>query len=89
MIYRLIVEDKPGVLDRIAGLVRRTGKNISFLLVFEAEGAGKSLLIFKLAGGGMDKQITNRIMELDCVCSLETEEDTITEHIIDVAEGKV
>ena len=89
MIYRLIVDDKPGVLDRIAGLVRRMGKNISFLLVFEAEDAGKSMLIFKLAGGGLDKQVTSRVSELECVCTLDTVDDTITEHIISVARGAV
>ena len=88
MIYRLIVEDKPGVLDRIAGLVRRVGKNISFLLAFEAQEAGKSILIFKLAGGGIDSRITNRIAELECVCSLDITEDTITGHIISVAGGE-
>jgi len=89
MIYRLIVEDKPGVLDRIAGLVRRNGKNISFLLVFETKEQGKSLLIFKLTGGGVDGQISSRIAGLDCVCSLDTTEDTITNHIKSVAGGEI
>jgi acetolactate synthase small subunit len=88
MIYRLIVDDKPGVLDRIAGLVRRIGKNISFLLVFEAKETGKSILIFKLAGGSVDGQLTRRISELDCVSSMDTTEDTITGHIISVAGGE-
>lgn len=80
MIYKLMVDDKPGVLDRTVGLVRRHAKNISFLLVFNV-GGGQSLLIFKLVDGIVDDAISARIIELDDVRSLETVEDDITERV--------
>lgn len=82
MVYRLIVEDKPGVLDRIAGLVRRHAKNISFLMVFGMQEAGKSQLTFKLMDGAVDDAISLRILEISSVLSLEVVEDTITGEVM-------
>lgn len=81
-VYRLLVEDKPGVLDRIVGLVRRHAKNISFLMVFGTLEEGKSLLTFKLVDGIVDDVISARIREISSVYSLEVVEDTITEQVI-------
>ena len=81
MLYRLIVDDTPGVLDRIVGLIRRHAKNISFLMVFTIE-EGRSLLVFKLVDGIIDGAISERLMEINCVHDLEVTEDNITEKVI-------
>lgn len=83
-IYRLMVEDQPGVLDRIAGLVRRHAQNISFLLVFESGEKGKSLLIFKLVNGIVDEALSRRITEIESVFSLEVEQDNISENVMKI-----
>lgn len=81
-VYRLIVDDQPGVLDRIVGLVRRHARNITFLMVFATGEQGKSILTFKLMDGLVDEAISERIREIDSVHSLETVEDTITEKVM-------
>lgn len=84
MIYRMLVEDKAGVLDRIVGLIRRYSWNITFLLAFETEDQGSSLLIIKLKDGAVDDALTKRLSGLDCVHTIETVEDDITERIMKV-----
>jgi acetolactate synthase-1/3 small subunit len=45
-----LVEDKPGVLTRIAGLFRRRGFNISSLTVGKSESPGLSRMTFVVTG---------------------------------------
>ena len=82
MVYRLIVDDQPGVLDRIVGLVRRHARNITFLMVFGMEEAGRSLLTFKLVDGMVDASLSERILEIESVHSLETVPDDITQRVM-------
>ena len=79
-IYKLYVADKLGVLDRIVGIIRRCGWNISVLFAFESE-PGKSVLIIKLADGQIDDALTRRLEEIESIYSISIEDDHITQKI--------
>ncbi len=79
-IYKLCVVDKLGVLDRIVGIIRRCGWNISVLLTFETE-PGKSVMIIKLDKGQIDNALTKRLQEIESIYSISIEDDTITRKI--------
>ena len=50
-----LVEDRPGVLTRVASLFRRRGFNIDSLAVGPTEEAGISRMTFVVEGGGQDR----------------------------------
>lgn len=80
-IYKLCVVDKLGVLDRIVGIIRRCGWNISFIIAFENE-PGKSVVIIKLDKGQIDNALTKRLEEIESIYSISIEDDQITQKII-------
>lgn len=82
-IYKLCVVDKLGVLDRIVGIIRRCGWNISFIIAFESE-PGKSMLIIRLANGQIDDALTRRLQEIESIYSIAIEDDTITQKIAEL-----
>ena len=72
-VYKMLVDDSPGVLDRIAGLVRRHSMNINYLLVVPAEHEGKSIMTVKIKSKAGDAALEERLHSLECVHSLEFE----------------
>ncbi|HNX13527.1 MAG TPA: hypothetical protein PK854_07985 [Oscillospiraceae bacterium] len=82
-IYKLFVVDKLGVLDRIVGIIRRCGWNISVLITFEAE-PGKSVMIIKLDKGQIDDALTKRLEDIESIYSIAIEDDTITRKIAEL-----
>ncbi len=82
-IYKLCVVDKLGVLDRIVGIIRRCGWNISVLLTFESE-PGKSVMIIKLADGKIDDALTRRLEDIESIYSIAIEDDTVTQKIMEL-----
>lgn len=82
-IYKLLVVDKLGVLDRIVGIIRRCGWNISFIIAFENE-PGKSMLIIKLDKGQIDDALTKRLQEIESIYSITIEDDHITKKIAEL-----
>lgn len=50
-VITLLVEDHPGVLNRVSGLVRRRGFNISALSVAASERPGFSRMTFSVSAG--------------------------------------
>ena len=82
-IYKLCVVDKLGVLDRIVGIIRRCGWNISVLFAYEIE-PGKSILIIKLDKGQIDDALTKRLQEIESIYSITIEDDTVTRKITEL-----
>ena len=82
-IYKLCVVDKLGVLDRIVGIIRRCGWNISVIFAFENE-PGKSMLIIKLNNGQIDDALTKRLEEIESIYSIAIEDDHITQKIAEL-----
>jgi acetolactate synthase small subunit len=68
---RLIVQDRHGVLDRITGLIRRNGLNISEINAGE-KGDGTSRINFRMKDKGADVHILGKALaQLGCVHSWE------------------
>ncbi len=82
-IYKLSVVDKLGVLDRIVGIIRRCGWNISVLLTFESE-PGKSVLIIKLDKGQIDDALTRRLEDIESIYSISIGDDDVTQKIMEL-----
>lgn len=82
-IYKLYVADKLGVLDRIVGIIRRCGWNISVLLTFESE-PGKSVLIIKLDKGQIDDALTRRLEDIESIYSISIGDDDVTQKIMEL-----
>ena len=74
---RLVVEDRHGVLDRVTGLIRRNGLNISDISAGE-RGDGSSHINIRIKDKGADIHILGKALaQLECVqnwelCSDET-----------------
>jgi len=67
MLHTLValVEDKPGVLNRVASLIRRRGFNIVSLAVGKSELPGKSRMTFVVKGDqGTVDQVTSQLHKL-------------------------
>lgn len=80
IILKVTVQDRPGVLDRITGLIRRNSWNISEINAGE-KGGGSSSINIRLKDEGADLQILGRaIGMLDCV--LDWEECASDRHVI-------
>jgi len=68
---RLIVEDRHGVLDRVTGLIRRNGLNISDISAGE-RGDGTSHINLRIKDKGTDIHILGKALaQLECVLSWE------------------
>jgi len=68
---RLIVDDRHGALDRIAGLIRRNGLNISEINA-GAKGDGTSHINIRMKDKVADVNVLGkRLAQLECVRSLE------------------
>lgn len=68
-ILQLLVADRPGVLDRIVGLIRRRNWNIDSLTVGDI-GEGISQLTFLLEGRDMDMQsLGEHLEDMDAIRS--------------------
>ena len=73
-----LVEDKPGVLARVAGLFRRRGFNIASLAVGQSEQLGLSRMVFVVDGDQYTvdqatKQL-DKLIEIVCVSDIPHEE---------------
>ena len=73
-----LVEDKPGVLARVAGLFRRRGFNIASLAVGQSEQPGLSRMVFVADGDQYTvdqatKQL-DKLIEIVCVSDITHEE---------------
>ena len=73
-----LVEDKPGVLARVAGLFRRRGFNIASLAVGQSEQPGLSRMVFVVDGDQYTvdqatKQL-DKLIEIVCVSDITHEE---------------
>ncbi len=73
-----LVEDKPGVLARVAGLFRRRGFNIASLAVGQSEQLGLSRMVFVVDGDQYTvdqatKQL-DKLIEIVCVSDITHEE---------------
>ena len=73
-----LVEDKPGVLARVAGLFRRRGFNIASLAVGQSEQRGLSRMVFVVDGDQYTvdqatKQL-DKLIEIVCVSDITHEE---------------
>lgn len=82
-IYKLCVVDKLGVLDRIVGIIRRCGWNISVIFAFESE-PGKSVVIIKLDKGQIDDALTKRLEEIESIYSIAIQDDNVTRKITEL-----
>lgn len=75
-----LVEDKPGVLNRVASLFRRRGFNIESLAVGSTEEVGISRMTFVIEGGdGIVEQVEKQLYKLIDVVKVSdlTKEDAI------------
>ena len=74
-----LVQDKPGVLNRVASMFRRRGYNISSLTVGHSETADLSRMTFVVEGDDATvEQVTKQLYKLiDVVRVLEMSEDEI------------
>ena len=77
-VISLLVEDHPGVLNRVSGLIRRRGFNISALSVAASERPGFSRMTFAVDAGHaevdqVEKQL-DRLIEVVEVTDLTTSE---------------
>lgn len=61
-VLQLTVLDRPGVLDRVVGLIRRRNWNIDSMTVGDL-GEGLSLMTFLLEGRGLDMQALGEHLE--------------------------
>jgi butyrate kinase len=67
----LIVINKPGVLGRVVGHIRREGWNIKRLAVDETETAGASKMEIEIEGAHTKlAQVMDRLLNIDCVISI-------------------
>lgn len=67
-IIQIIVKDQPGVLDRIAGLVRRNGWNIKTITAANIK-EGFTQISLTLVGYDINlKTLGERLMELNGIC---------------------
>lgn len=72
IILKLTVQDRHGVLDRITGLIRRNGWNISEINAGET-GGGLSTINIRMKDRGADLQVLgNHLSKLDCIKAWET-----------------
>jgi len=66
-LYNILVINEKGVLDRIAGIMRRYGGNISSIMALETETPGKSLITVAIESAYVDELVEEKINALDCV----------------------
>jgi len=79
-----LVEDKPGVLTRVAGLFRRRGFNIQSLAVGRSEQAGLSRMTFVVSGNSTEvEQVRKQLEKLIIVVSVSdiTEEAIVSREL--------
>ncbi len=79
-----LVEDKPGVLTRVAGLFRRRGFNIQSLAVGRSEQAGLSRMTFVVSGNSTEvEQVRKQLEKLINVVSVSdiTEEAIVSREL--------
>ena len=79
-----LVEDKPGVLTRVAGLFRRRGFNIQSLAVGRSEQAGLSRMTFVVNGNSTEgEQVRKQLEKLINVVSVSdiTEEAIVSREL--------
>ncbi|MDL2300329.1 hypothetical protein LJC01_01645 [Clostridiaceae bacterium OttesenSCG-928-D20] len=69
-IYTLLVENKTGVLDRIVGLIRRYGWNISSIVAAETENPGFSIITIAVACMSEIRIPDSSLRDLDFVKSV-------------------
>lgn len=85
-IYSLFVENKPGVLSRISGLLTRRGFNIESISAAETERAGISLLMVEFfADEAMAEQIKKQLdkqVDVYEIKELRAPEAVTREHIM-------
>ena len=85
-VLSLLVEDKPGLLTRVAGLFARRGYNIHSLAVgtTEVEGLSRITLVVDVAGSPLE-QVTkqlNKIINVLKIVELEPEQSVQREHML-------
>ena len=79
-----LVEDKPGVLTRVASMFRRRGFNIANLAVGRSEMPGLSRMTFEVRGNGNDvEQVTKQLFKLIDVVKVSdiTKEETVAREL--------
>ncbi len=64
-IYTMVVKNRPGVLDRIAGLIRRCGLNIAGIVARELEGTEETSITMTLRCAGETMLPDKKLRELD------------------------
>ncbi len=85
-VLSLLVEDKPGLLTRVAGLFARRGYNIHSLAVgtTEVEGLSRITLVVDVAGSPLE-QVTkqlNKLINVLKIVELEPEQSVQREHML-------
>ncbi len=85
-VLSLLVEDKPGLLTRVAGLFARRGYNIHSLAVgtTEIEGLSRITLVVDVAGSPLE-QVTkqlNKLINVLKIVELEPEQSVQREHML-------
>lgn len=90
--FRLMVDNKPGVLTRITSLIRREGWNILTLTVGETPNDDVSMATICLLGVSSAVDVVlSRCGRLDCVRSIEAitpENSTVREMLLMTFEGE-
>lgn len=69
-IYSIFVDNKPGVLDRVVGLIRRYGWNILSLVAADADDRGHSIITMAVSCASEIRMPDSKIEELDFVHSV-------------------
>lgn len=85
-VLSLLVEDKPGLLTRVAGLFARRGYNINSLAVgtTEIEGLSRITLVVDVEGAPLE-QVTkqlNKLINVLKIVELETDSSVQREHML-------
>lgn len=69
-VYSILVDNRPGVLDRVVGLIRRYGWNILSLVAADADDQGHSVITMAVSCASEIRMPDSKLEELDFVLSL-------------------
>ena len=71
-LFSLLLENRPGALDRITGLIRRCGWNIEEIIASKTRREGVTLMTISVMSKGMsDETFRRKFAELECVQSFD------------------
>jgi acetolactate synthase small subunit len=70
--YTLFVDNKPGILDRICGVIRRHGWNIKSMLITETDSPKVTRIAFDVEYSAFRELPDKKLAEMDFVRSVES-----------------